>query len=407
MSGVARTIMVIGGGMSGITAALEASETGAQVILVEKGLYLGGRVAKLARYFPKMCPPACGLEINYKRLRKNRNIRWFTNAVIREITGSPGKYTVKILIKPRYVTAKCTACGDCVKVCPVEGLDENEYGLAKKRAIFLPVASAMPMQYAIDMSLCKGVECSECVRVCKYGAIDLTEKEKMVTVDVTSIIVATGWSPYDATKLTNLGYGIYQDVITNVQMERLLAEDGPTHGRVLRPSDQKPPQRVVFVQCAGSRDRNHLPYCSAVCCLASLKEALLLREQSPNVEITICYIDLRALGRNEDVLEKVRNDPKIRLVRGKGAKVTQDPITKELVVEAEDTLMAMKHTIHADLVVLATGMVPNDGIPCERDENGFVISSSSIIGAGCAVRPAEMASCMQNATGAALKALIG
>lgn len=408
-----KKVLVIGGGMSGLTAALEAAEAGVGVYLVEEGPSLGGRVAALARYFPKMCPPACGLEINYRRLRRNTSIAVYTQTRVTAISGSPGNFEVTLETQPRFVNNRCTACGDCAKVCPVERPDDFNYGLVKTKAIYLPHPMAYPLIYAIDGSTCKGEECGECVKACKYGAIDLKEKGLRQTIKADAIIVATGWTPYDASRLKNLGFGRYPNVITNVMMERMLAEDGPTGGKPVRPSDWTSPKRIAFVQCAGSRDRNHLPYCSAVCCGASLKEALITREILPDSEIAIFYIDRRVMGRNEEVLAKVESDPKVRLIRGKVAEIKETQ-GGTLEVVAEDTATGQKAHWVADLVVLATGMVPNTkGLPlpegCRLDENGFLVGDgekTGIVAAGCVAEPSPMAQSMQAATGSVVKAII-
>lgn len=407
-----KTLVVVGGGMSGMTVALEAAEAGMAVHLVEAGPSLGGRVAALARYFPKMCPPTCGIEINYRRLRRNPDVAVHTLTRMIAVAGKPGAFEVTLRTEPRRVNGRCTACGDCVSVCPVERTDDFNHGLAKTKAIYLPNAMPYPMTYAVDGVACKGAECGECVKACKVGAIDLAEAATTRTVRAHAVAVTTGWRPYDATRLTNLGFGRFPDVITNVMMERMLAEDGPTGGKPVRPSDGQVPKRIAFVQCAGSRDRNHLPYCSAVCCGASLKEAIIARETAPDCEMAIFYIDRRVMGRNEEVLAKVEADAGTRLVRGKVAEVSED--THGLRVVAEDTATGTRSAWEADLVVLATGMVPNtDGLVlpsgCALDEYGFVVpdgETTGTVAAGCVVRPAAMSQCMQEATGAAVKALI-
>lgn len=408
-----KTVVVIGGGMSGMTVALEAAETGAQVHLVEESLSLGGRIAQLARYFPKMCPPSCGLEINYRRLRKNPNVTVHTLTKVTAIDGGPGAFEVAIETAPRFVNGDCTCCGDCIDACGVERDNEFNYGLDKSSAIFLPHPMAYPMAYAVDNAICPP-DCQKCVDVCKYKAIDLKEEGTTDTLKADAIAVATGWTPYDATKLDQLGYGKCDNVITNVMMERMLAEDGPTGGKAVKPSDGTAPKRIAYVQCAGSRDRKHLPYCSAVCCGASMKEAIVMREVDEAVEQTIFYIDRRVMGRNEDVLAKVEADEKTLLQRGKVAKIVEDAETKVLTLSAEDTDTGNRVEAEADLVVLATGMVPNNGdlpLPegCQVDDNGFLVAGSlesGVVPAGCSVRPAPMASCMQDSTGAALKTLV-
>ena len=270
-------ILVIGGGIAGVTAALEAAEAGYDVTIVEKNPYLGGRVAQLYKYFPKLCPPYCGLEINFRRIKDNPRIRFHTMAEVESIAGGPGNFDVKVVRHPRYVNDRCTACNACVAVCPAERRNAFNFGLGKTKAIYLPHEMAFPMKYAIDEAACRLTECAKCVEVCEYGAIDLSMTSTTFTLKAGAIVVATGWKPYDATRIDNLGFGRYPDVITNVMMERLAAPNGPTRGRIVRPSNGAEVQSAVFVQCAGSRDQNHLGYCSGICCLASLKEATYLR----------------------------------------------------------------------------------------------------------------------------------
>jgi quinone-modifying oxidoreductase subunit QmoA len=238
-------------------------------------------------------------------------------------------------------------------------------------------------------------------------------KPKRCSIKVGSIILATGWNPYNATRIDNMGFGNYQNVITNVMMERLAALNGPLHGKIVRPSDEKEVEKVAFIQCAGSRDENHLSYCSAVCCLASLKQATYVREQNPQAKVYIFYIDIRARGKLEDFYIKVQSDKSVILVKGKVAKVIEDSETKDLIVEAEDILSGEKMRIRVDLVVLATGMVSTNvesKIPADicYDENGFIVPDllgKGIYATGCTKRPMDVASSIRDATGAALKAI--
>ncbi len=409
---VTETILVVGGGMSGLTAAVEAGEVGYDVILLEKRPYLGGRVAQLHEYFPKLCPPFCGLEINFRRIKENPRIKFFTLAEVEKISGQPGNFDVMVKIKPRYVNSNCTICGKCVDACPKERVDEYNYGLSKTKAIYLPHEMAFPAKYVIDDSVCD--KCGKCVEACPYNAIDLNDQPKTVNFKVGAIIWATGWKPYDATKMDNLGFGKYPNVITNVMMERLAAVNGPTKGKILRPSDKKEVKSVAFVQCAGSRDENHLPYCSAICCLASMKQATYIKEQYPDAKVYIFYIDLRAFGRFEDFYNRVKEYEGIEFIKGKVAKITEVPETKNLIVEAEDILSGKKTQQEVEMVVLATGMMPTtaeEKVPADNvsyDDFNFLLSDlqdNGIYAAGCAKRPMDVASCVQDATGAALKAI--
>lgn len=412
-SSVYRSVLVVGGGIAGITAAVEAAESGYDVFLVEKEAYLGGRVAQLNKYFPKLCPPYCGLEINFQRIRKNRRIHLYTLAQVERIAGRPGNFDVTIAQQPRYVNDRCTTCNKCVEVCPVDRPNAFNFGMDATKAIYLPHQMAFPMKYVIDDSTCQFTECAKCVDVCPHDAIDLAMEPKTFDLKVGAIIMATGWKPYDAEKIDNLGFGRYADVITNVMMERLAAPNGPTQGKIVRPSDGQPANTVVFVQCAGQRDENHLGYCSGICCLGSLKQATYVREQNLDAKAFIFYIDLRAPGTYAFFANKVQSDPNVVVIKGKVAKIVEDPATRALIVEAEDILSAEKISVEADLVVLATGMVANmeDGRPGGElgyDKDHFLLpgeSAPGIFAAGCARGPVDVATATQDATAAALKAM--
>jgi quinone-modifying oxidoreductase subunit QmoA len=407
-------ILVIGGGISGITAAIEAAEAGANVTLVEKEAFLGGRVARMNLYFPKMCPPSCGLEINVRRVKTNPQIRTLTLSTVKTITGGPGAYKATIRKVPRFVNSKCTTCGECVDVCPVERPDEINMGLSTTKAIYLPYEMAYPARFAIDQTTCLGAsECGECVDACPYGAIELDMAAETEEIEVDAVIWATGWEPPDATEFAGLGFGAYQNVVNNVTMERLSAMNGPRGGQIQRPSDGEAPQSIAFVQCAGSRDENYFKHCSGVCCMASLKQARYVRDQNPEAQIYIFYIDIRAPGRLEDFFAAVKEDEKLSLIKGKVANITEDSATGILTVEAEDILSGQKVAQEVDMVVLATGMIPvgigdtqvEGGV--ELDEHGFLAINQpqGYLAAGCAKRPIDVAACNRDATGVALKAL--
>ncbi len=408
------TVVVIGGGISGITAAIEASEAGCEVVLVEKGASLGGRVAGLHQYFPKLCPPQCGLEINLRRVRTSPWIRCLTLSEVERIEGGPGAYRVGIVQHPRYVTEKCTVCGACVDACPVERTDDFNMGMGTTKAVYLPHDAAMPMRFAIDGTVCRGAECGACAEACPFDAIDLGMQEEILTVEAQAVIVTTGWEPFDASRIEGLGFGSHPDVLTNVMMERLADNTGPTGGRIVRPSNGEPPASVAFVQCAGSRDDNYLKHCSGVCCLASLKQARYVREQQPDAEIYVFYIDIRAPGRLEDFFRASQEDEHLHLIKGKVARVSPEGGTGRLLVEAEDVLAATSLAQSVDLVVLATGIVPSDtsGIRVDgglrTDEHGFLAReqpSEGLLVAGCAARPTDVATCVRDASGAVMKAL--
>ena len=408
-----KPVVVIGGGTSGITAAVEAAEAGTQVILLEREAYLGGRVFRMNKYFPKLCPPQCGMEINFQRIRSNPNIRVITSATVKSVSGSAGNFKLEISTATNPVNNKCTACGDCVPVCPVETVDDFNYSMSKRKAVYMSHPMAYPNRFIIDMKTCKGAECSKCVDACKYKAIEFGKPAEEMSIDAASVVIASGWKPYDAGKIENLGFGSFKNVITNVMMERLASPGGPTGGKITRPSDGKEVRKVAFVQCAGSRDENHLPYCSAVCCLASLKQATYVREAIPDAEVIIFYIDMRTPGKYEAFMKKVSGDEKVSLVKGKVAKITEDSSTKEVILSAEDVMGGEKIEYRADLAVLATGMAPSlngeaKNLMVQTDENGFILTDKlpdGISVAGVAERPVDVVASVMGGTAAALNSL--
>lgn len=405
-------VLVVGAGMSGLTVALEAAEAGRNVVIVEKSPYLGGRVSQFNKYFPKLCPPNCGLEINFKRIKNSANISFYTLAEVAKISGEEGNYQVTLNIQPRYVNEKCVGCNACTEACPVEIPNEFNLGIGTTKAISIAHNQAFPFKYVMDMRSCKGSSCSKCVDACKYNAIDLSMKPETIDIRVNSIVFATGWNPYDITKLDNLGAGKIKNVISNMMMERLASPNGPTAGKILRPSDNKEIKNIAFVQCAGSRDENHLPYCSYICCMASLKQATYVREQYPDAKAQVFYIDMRTPGRYEQFFQKVKSDPNITLTKGKVGKITEDPETGDVIVTAEDVMADRKITGRFDMVVLAAGMVPStkdSKIPAdiEYTPDGFIVPSTLKAGmyaVGTIKNPVDVARSVQDATGTAIKA---
>jgi len=404
-------MLVVGGGIAGMTAAIETAEIGKRVILVERSPSLGGRVAAMHRYFPKICPPQCGIEINLRRMRANPNVRVLTLAEVESIAGAPGDYEVQVKLKPRFVNHNCTCCGECEAVCEIEREDDYNQGLAKTKAIYLPHLMAYPHRYVVDPAYAGDERMRKCAEACRYGAIELDMPSRMVTARVGAVVWATGWKPYDATKLETLGFGKCANVITNVMMERYASSDGPTAGKIVRLSDGAEIKKIGFVQFAGSRDEHHLPYCSSVCCLASMKQATYVRERYPDAEIHFFYIDVRSPGRMEEFYRKAQADNRFFFHRGKVGKITENA-DETVVLEAENTLTGAVTSLEVDLAVLAVGMVPNtaDEPPptdVPRDEFGFMVAdgAAGIVGAGVTSRPFDVAAAVQDATGAALKAI--
>ena len=408
-----KPILVIGAGVAGMTAAIETAELGYNVVLVEKEAYLGGRVVRTHRYFPKMCPPTCGFEINVRRLRQNPRIAVHTLSTVEEISGHAGQFEVRIKKRPRYVTGSQSIDDSVLAQLKSERSNDFNLGMDKTKAVYLPHDMAYPPFHVVDREALSNEDADTLLKLCLSGAIDLNMTEEEIEVEVGAVIVATGWHPYDASKLDTLGYGRFKDVITNVMMERLAAHNGPTGGEIVRPSDGKKAENVAFVQCAGSRDENHLPYCSAVCCMASLKQARYVREKNENSKATIFYIDIRAVGRHEKFYYDMLEDPGVSFIKGKVAEIYEDPASNNLILDVEDTMM--KRLLHPgfDLVVLATGMAPNTAdvpIPFDLkyDDYGFIDGSAGVDGvyaAGCTKHPCDVSKAVKEAMAASIKAI--
>jgi quinone-modifying oxidoreductase subunit QmoA len=409
-----QTILVVGGGISGMTAALEAAECGKDVVLVEKNPVLGGRVSQLYRYFPKLCHPVCGLEINQRRVKTNPRIRVLTMAEVTSLAGAKGDYTASVKISPRFVNENCTACGDCASAAETEIADEFNYGIGKVKAAFLPHKMAYPQRYVIDPSVAATPEGEKIKAACKYGAVDLGMAEETVQIKAGAVVWATGWKPYDAALIQPYGYDRFSNVITNVEFERLADPHGPTGGKILRPSDGKEAKNVAFIQCAGSRDENHLRHCSRFCCTASLKQTTYLRERfGDEGKSTIYYIDIRAIDRFEDFYAKVRADQNVSFVKSKVAKIVQDEKTGDVVLHGVNTEGYKRYADSFDMVVLAVGMapsVPAGAMPVgvTADASGFITVSDEnggLIPAGCATNALDVNRAVQSATAGALRAI--
>lgn len=406
------TILVVGGGVSGMTAALEAAEAGKHVILVEKNPYVGGRITQLYKYFPKLCFPTCGLEINQRRAKGNANMSILTMAEVTAINGKEGDYTASVKISPRYVNENCTACGECEKAVEAEFDDDYNYGLSKHKGAYRPYRMAYPERFVLDPRIIGTADADKAKEACKYDAIDLDMQEETIDLKVGAIIYATGWRPYDAAKIQPYGYDRYPNVISSVEFERMKDPMGPTGGKILRPGDGKEAKDIAFIQCAGSRDRNYLKHCSRICCMASLKQSTYVSEMDDG-KSTIYYIDIRAIDRFEDFYRKVQNDEKVTFIKSKPANITQDKDGNP-VINGVNTEGYHRYATAHDLVVLAIGMEPSikgampEGVEIKVNEHGFIENDGSnggIFAAGCASDALDVNRAVQSATATALKAI--
>ena len=414
VTATAQTILVVGAGISGMTSALEAAEAGKRVVLLERLPFIGGRITQLHRYFPKLCPPSCGLEINLRRIKSNPNITLLTQAELTQLNGIAGDYKAKITVHPRYVNDNCTACGACAQSLTAEFENEFDYGMSFRKGAYLPHNMAYPQRYVIDPRIIGTEDAQRVENACRYQAVDFSMQPQTLELPVAAVIWATGWKPYDAAKIQPYGYGHIANVITSVEMERMLDPFGPTKGRILRPSDKREAQDIAFIQCAGSRDHNHLKHCSRVCCMVSLKQSQYVSQCYGEAALsTIYYIDIRAIDRFEDFSRRVLGDPQVRLIKSKVAKIVADPQSDDPVLHGVNTEGCQSYTNRHDLVVLAIGMQPNvpkAALPFEvrLNRDGFIepdVANGAIFASGCTADALDVNRSVQSATAAALRAV--
>jgi len=413
-----REILIVGGGIAGITAALELGYLGYKVHLVERKPSIGGNMAKLTKVFPTLDCAQCILTPRMAEVGRNPNVNLLTYAEVQEVSGRPGNYNVKIFMKPRGVDVeKCRSCGVCAKVCPVTVPDEYNEGLSERKAAYIEFPQAVPSAYTIDFEAC--TKCGKCEQLCPAKAINLEDKGKIVELNVGAIIMATGYQLYDANKLKQYGYGIYPDVITMMALERLTSASGPTGGYVKK-ADGSDVKKIAIVLCAGSRDKNHIPYCSRICCMYSLKQAFLLKKML-GIDVTIYYTDIRATGKGYEELYWRCQEAGVVFIRGKVAEIWKNKNGK-LVVVAEDTLLNEVQEDEYDMVALATPMIPSAGLQelaakmkLAIGEDGFIQEKhpkldpvdslkAGIFACGCALSPKDVRDTVSDALAAAAKA---
>lgn len=360
---VIRKAMVIGGGIAGIQAALDMADAGYKVYLVERAASIGGRMAQLDKTFPTMDCSICILAPKMSEVGRHPNIELFTLSEVKSIGGHIGNFKVQVVKRARYVTKGCTACGDCIQACPQVAPDEFNAGLSIRHAIYIPFAQAVPSTFLIDMNLCLNnqgiVACDRCFQACSHKCIDFSQRDEMVEFEVGTIVVATGVDVYDPTALTELGYGRFPNVITTLEFERLINAGGPSGGELVRPSDRVRPNRVAFLQCIGSRSKRSNPYCSNVCCMNTIKDALLIKEHWPDTEIYVFYIDIRAFGKGfEDLFRRARAEG-VTFIRGIPGEIIEDIKTDNLTLLGENTLLGQPYRYEMDMVILSVGIMPN------------------------------------------------
>ncbi len=361
------SVLVIGAGIAGIQTSLDLTELGFKVYLVERSPSIGGRMAQLDKTFPTNDCSLCILAPKMVEVFRNPNIELMTYHEVKKISGEAGNFTVTILKKPRYLDESlCKGCGDCATKCPkIEVPNLFDCNLGKRKSIYIPFPQAVPPVYLIDPELClkitKGV-CGVCQKVCTVEAINFEQKPKDIIIKCGAIVVATGFD-MPAEQLTSRWGYRFQNVVSALEYERILCASGPFEGHVLRPSDQKEPEKIAFIQCAGSRDlHENVPYCSSVCCMYTAKEAIITREHSDNAECFVFRHDLRAYGKNfYEFTQRAQDEYGVKYFQTKISTIKEEPETNDLIIRYEDLKNGTFNDFRASLVVLATPLVPTKG----------------------------------------------
>ncbi|MHA1650585.1 MAG: hydrogenase iron-sulfur subunit [Candidatus Helarchaeota archaeon] len=388
---VKKQVLVVGGGIAGISAALSLAKTGYTIYLAEKDFTIGGNMVKLVKTYPEEECAMCTISPLMSEVGQNPNITLLPGTVPESIDGSIGNFRVTLRQNPRYVDLnKCLSCGKCAEVCPVEVLDEWNCNLGTHKAIYRSFPEAVPNAFVINSAYCLHLKarltnqdtsvCQKCLEICPSQAINFDDKPQIHNLEVGSIIIATGHKDYDPIKKPYLGYKRFPDVITIMQLARLLDINGPTKGKLKRPSNSKRPKSVVFLQCVGSRDEKPSghPYCSQVCCMSAIKYASMIKKFDPTIEVTICYTDIRAVGFYEEYYRYVQNLG-VHFIRGKVSDVTSDPDTGNILLRMEDTLTNEIIILETDLLVLSTALEPSEGTIEVANTFGLLMTEDGFI----------------------------
>ncbi|GAB4432435.1 MAG: CoB--CoM heterodisulfide reductase iron-sulfur subunit A family protein [bacterium] len=424
---VTKRALVIGGGIAGITAAVDIANAGYEVILVEKRHSIGGKMLQLSETFPTLDCAQCTLTPKTVEAGRHPKIKLMVYSQIEEVKGYIGNFDVKIRRKASYVDwTKCTGCGLCQEKCPTKTQSEFDRGIGERKAIYTLSPQAVPNKPIIDKESCRFFregKCRVCEKVCPVGAINYEMKDEVIEEKVGAIVVATGFDVMETEKIPEYGYGMYPDVIDGLQFERLNSASGPTSGEIRRPSDGKVPKEVVFIKCVGSRDpEKGIPYCSRICCMYLGKHARLYKHKVPDGQAYLFYMDIRSFGKGyEEFIQQSMEEANLLYIRGRVARIMQDG--DKLIVWGVDTLSGRKVEIKADMVVLGTAAIPSQGakelaniLRTSTDEYGFFSEAhiklkpvESMTGgiylAGCAQSPKDIPDTVAQAGAAAAKVL--
>jgi len=414
--------LVVGGGVAGLQTAIDLANMGVNVFLIERQPRVGGHASLLHQLSPTMENAEELIKQPFQRILNNPNIRVLSYAEIESVMGSLGDFRVHVIKRARYVDeAKCTNCGECEKVCPVDVPKKFEMALATRKAIYLPKPFAAPVKYLIDEEAClyfKDKSCRACQDACPQGAVLYDQKTLREELSVGAIVLATGFCQYDAEKVGQYKCGVYPNVITGMEYERLCSQTGPTGGKILRVDNKERPKSVVFILCVGSRDEKHLRYCCNIGCLNALKHAYYLKQQyGEEVDAYICYTDMRAVTKQgEQWYQKVRTDG-VEFIHGQPSEVRQT-LDGFLTLDVYDLATSKLLSITADLVVLETGLKPQinlkEKLQLPLDEDCFFIEKhpqlasnettrDGIFLAGAVQQPMHINEALMSASAAAVK----
>jgi heterodisulfide reductase subunit A len=416
-------VLVIGAGISGMQAALDTADKGYKVVIIDKTSTIGGAMVKLDKTFPTNDCSICTAAPKMVELARHPNIELITYAEVNSLAGNTGDFVVNIWRKSKYVDPdKCTGCDDCSEVCPVDVVNRFDEKLSTRKAIYIEFPQAVPIVYTIDVDHCIG--CGYCDRVCEPEAISFLEKSEEIEVHIGSIIVATGFELFEPKEIRKeYGYGKYDNVITALQFERLLSSFGPTEGKVCRPSDYKQPKSIGWIQCVGSRSQQlGFPYCSRVCCMYATKEASIVKETNPEIDINIYYMDIRAYGKDFQQYYDHAKKLGVKYIRGRPSSVYENK-DKSIIIRYKDTLTGEIKEDIVEMLVLSTAIKPNEEnkklgkiLGIEVDENGFFqqqdiltnpvqSTRDGVFLAGCIQGPKDIPDSVAMASGAAAKAV--
>ena len=385
-------VVVIGAGIAGIQAALDIANHGIHVHLIEREPSIGGHMAQLDKTFPTNDCSMCILSPKMVDVQRHPNISLYTCSEVEMIEGSVGNFSVTIKKYPRYVDeSTCNGCGDCIQICPVEVYNRFDAGIGIRKAIYKPQPQSVPDIVIKDPEHC--IECGLCYDACGPGSVLHEEAPKEIRIHAASIVISTGYAVFDAKNKPQFGHLLLPDVITSLELERMLNASGPTGGKIKRLSDGQAPQTIVFIQCVGSRDMTiNRPYCSCVCCMQAIKNAILIKEKNPETDIIICYIDIRSYGKGYEEYYERAKALGVRFLRGLPSDVLADRNGMTLQVENSET--SEVQVLHPDLVVLSVGIGPAEktgqiaerfGIPLE--DTGFIKPVHDAVDTVATLRP--------------------